>query len=202
MNFNRPSVPLYAVFAFFIILTVFRGAPAHAQTALQAQGDLPGPGDGGVYAIRTSADWQTFQQERGLTWAINIDFNRDMVIAVFLGTRNSAGYKIELAEIRAEPWHAEVTYREIPPSATTPVAQMLTNPYILKVIGQSQTPVVFSKGFFSTVHIPYGEFSRLVHHMSETDYRLQDERRLKELAEGRVRDLSELLTRNGPHPGQ
>ena len=162
----------FLVIAASAFLTIPFNAHAVGAQGPVAQGDLPGPGTSGVHAVRTPQDWQKFQRERGLNWPIAIDFTRDMVIAVFLGTRNSAGYKIEIAEIRAEPHHTEITYREIPPAATNPVAQMLTNPYVLAVIPQPQTPVMFSKGFFSTMEVPYGEFTRLVRYMSETDYQL------------------------------
>lgn len=179
------------IFIAFGALPALAASPLSAnqlQHGAQAQGDLPGPGPAGIFAVRTPDQWKKFQTDMKLNWAVNIDFSRDMVIAVFLGTRNTAGYKVELAEIRAEPWHTEITYREIPPPALGMVNQMLTNPYVIAVIEQPRTPVVFSKGFFNTVQIPYGEFTRVVRQISETDYQLQDERRQKDLADGRVRD--------------
>lgn len=179
--------------------------PVHANSNLRgtvAQGDLPGPGTAGVYAVRTPEQWQKFQAEAKVTWDVSIDFNRDMVLAVLLGTRNTAGYKVVLNAIRTEEWYTEVSYSEVPPPPMTTVAQMLTNPYVITVVARSEAPVVFSKGHFGTIQIPYEEFTRMVRQTSEMNYQLEDERRQKGLAEGRVRDLMDLLARTSPPPTQ
>ena len=164
------------------------------------RGDLPGPGASGVHVLRTAGQWQTFQRDLRLNWPANIDFNRDMLIAVLLGTRNSSGYKAVISDIRATDGMVEVTYSEIPPQANQTVAQTLTNPYVLSVIAQSQNPVVFSRGHFSAQTLPYTEYTRLVRQISEMSYRLEDERRKNALAQGRIRDLTDLLTRSSAQP--
>lgn len=196
------------LFSFARLLIVIAAAlclslPAQAQTVqrgAQAHGDLPGPGAPGVYALRTVQDWQRFQNDTGLSWAVNIDFGRDMVVAVFLGTRNTGGHQVKIEEIRLEPTHTEVVYNEVRPNPTGAVTQMLTNPYVIAVIAQSPTPVVFSRGHFTTQAVPYGEFTRMVRTLSELTYQLDDERRQKSVAQGRVRDLTELMALTGPTP--
>ncbi|HEY9079354.1 protease complex subunit PrcB family protein [Magnetovibrio sp.] len=164
------------------------------------RGDLPGPGRPGVFALRTSDQWKAFQGEQRLNWPVAIDFNRDMVIAVMLGTRNSGGYTAKISDVRATDWVVEVTYSEIPPQATQPVIQTLTNPYVLSVIAQSQNPVVFSRGHFGMQAVPYTEYTRLIRKISELSYQLDDEQRKNAMAQGRIRDLTDLLTRSTAQP--
>ena len=163
----------------------------------QAQSDLPGPGRAGVYAIRTAKQLTQFQSEHRIGLSAPVDFSRDMVIAVLLGTRNTSGYKVAINEIRNEGWVTEVSYAELKPSPTQAVAQALTNPYLLAVIRQTPHPVVFTQGHFQTVRVPYGEFSRWVRTVSELSYSLQDAQRQKAVAESRVRDLVDLMARTG-----
>ena len=170
------------------------------QQSATARGDLAGPGPSGVHVLRTAEQWRNFQRDHRLNWPLNIDFNRDMVIAVLLGTRNSGGYTAKISDVRATDWVVEVTYSEIPPQASQAVSAALTNPYVLSVISQSQNPVAFSHGHFGAQTIPYDEYTRQVRQISEMSYQLEDERRKNAMAQGRIRDLTDLLTRTSPQP--
>lgn len=121
-----------------------------------------------------------------------------MIIAVLLGTRNTAGYKVKISDIRATDWVIEVTYSEIPPQANQTISQALTNPYVLSVIAQSPAPVVFSKEHFGPHELPYTEYTRMIRQISEMSYQLEDERRKNVLSQGRIQDLTNLLTRTAP----
>lgn len=170
------------------------------QQSATARGDLVGPGPSGVHVLRTAEQWRNFQRDHRLDWPVNIDFNRDMVIAVLLGTRNSGGYSAKISDVRATDWLIEVTYSEIPPQANQAVSAALTNPYVLSVIPRSQNPVAFSRGHFGAQTIPYDEYTRQVRQISEMAYQLEDERRKNAMAQGRIRDLTDLLTRTSPQP--
>jgi len=170
------------------------------QQSATARGDLAGPGPSGVHVLRTAEQWRNFQRDHRLNWPLNIDFKRDMVIAVLLGTRNSGGYSAIISDVRATDWSVEVTYSEIPPHASQALSAALTNPYVLSVIPRSQTPVAFSRGHFGAQTIPYDEYTRQVRQISEMSYQLEDERRKNAMAQGRIRDLSDLLTRTSPQP--
>jgi len=76
----------------------------------------------------------------------------------------------------------------------------LTNPYVLSVIAQSPNPVAFSPGHFGAKTRPYNEDTRQVRQTSEMAYQLDDERRKNAMAQGRIRDLTDLLTRTSPQP--
>jgi len=129
-----------------------------------------------------------------------VDFNRDMIVAVLLGTRNTGGYKAQISDIRVTDWVVEVTYSEIPPQANQTVSQALTNPYVVSVIAQSPAPVVFSKENFGSHELPYDEYTRMTRQISEMSYQLEDERRKNAISQGRIQDLTNLLTRTAPSP--
>lgn len=206
---KTPIAPAALFVTLFAFLMVLFGTPAGATSTLMsspvpqsasAHGDLPGPGAPSVHAVRDLSAWQQFQTEQRLTWAAPIDFARDMVVAVFLGTRNTTGYTVQIANVRATDAVTEVIYTEIPPQALQTVNETLTNPYVLSVIPQSALPVVFSSGHFKATQIPYGEYTRLIRQISEMSYQLDDVRRKNAMSEGRVRDLNSLITRTAPPP--
>ena len=62
-----------------------------------------------------------------------VDFTKEMVVAVFLGVRNTGGYKVDV-KVMADPIepksHIVVFYREVPPQAGFNV-QMVTQPFIM-----------------------------------------------------------------------
>lgn len=58
-----------------------------------------------------------------------IDFNNDMVIAVFLGTKRSGGYGIQISELRETDNCLEVSVVETAPGGRVTMA--LTQPYHL-----------------------------------------------------------------------
>jgi hypothetical protein len=66
-----------------------------------------------------------------------VDFSREMVVAVFLGERSTAGYQVELKPMPdpIEPKSRLVVfYREIPPSSADYSAAVMTEPFeILKL---------------------------------------------------------------------
>ena len=170
------------------------------QQSATVRGDLAGPGPSGVHVLRTAGQWRHFQRDQRLNWPVNIDFNRNMIIAVLLGTRNSGGYTAKISDVCATDWVVEVTYSEIPPQANQALTPSLTNPYVLSVIPQSQNPVAFSRGHFGLQTIPYDEYARQIRQISEMSYQLQDERRKNAMAQGRIRDLTDLLTRTSAQP--
>lgn len=198
----KTSIALATLFAFLLL-----NGPVWANSGLTSlpvaqsasvRGDLPGPGAASVHVLRDLQAWRQFQNEQRLTWAANIDFTRDMVVAVFLGTRNTTGFKVQLASIRTTDAVTEVTYAEIPPQALQTVSETPTNPYVLSVIPQSDLPVVFSAGHFEATQMPFDEYARLIRQISEMAYQLNEAQRKNAMTEGRVRDLNSLITRTPP----
>jgi hypothetical protein len=79
---------------------------------------------------RSAGEWNTlWSQHAGEKARPAVDFNREIVLAVFLGTRPSAGYSVEIVGAREEGGALVVTYRESRPQPGAVAAQVLTSPY-------------------------------------------------------------------------
>ena len=74
-----------------------------------------------------------------------IDFEKEMVVAIFMGERSSGGYEIEIINIikTEKQIVIEVEEEEPPPESLRTMA--LTQPYHIVVIKRYTRPVVFSK---------------------------------------------------------
>jgi hypothetical protein len=74
-----------------------------------------------------------------------VDFAREMVVGVFLGTRPTAGFAVEMVGYRLEGDHVVVMYRDSRPAGGTLSAQVLTAPYHLAAIPSRIGEVTFEK---------------------------------------------------------
>ena len=80
--------------------------------------------------VRSAADWETlWRLHAGERARPAVDFGKEMVVAVFLGSRPTAGFSIEIVGTRAEGAAVIVQYREARPPAGGIVAQILTSAY-------------------------------------------------------------------------
>ena len=81
--------------------------------------------------VRTSADWAALWKEHGGTGAPQaVDFNQTMIVAVFLGTRPTAGESVEITRIQErDGGGVVVTYLRRRPRPDEMVAQVLTQPF-------------------------------------------------------------------------
>ena len=68
-----------------------------------------------------------------------IDFSKEMAIAVFLGTKNSGGFDIEIMKIKELETHIEVFVKNTRPDPDGMVTMALTSPFhIVKLKKQSK----------------------------------------------------------------
>jgi hypothetical protein len=70
-----------------------------------------------------------------------VDFTREAVVGLFLGTRPTAGYRVDVASVRRTADAVVVQFRERRPPADVLTAQVLTAPYILVAIPASTAPI-------------------------------------------------------------
>ena len=76
----------------------------------------------------------------------SVDFSREVVVAVFMGTRPTAGFSIEITRVREEGPALVVTYKETRPAPDALTAQVLTSPFhIVAVPRGSTTDVKFER---------------------------------------------------------
>ena len=74
-----------------------------------------------------------------------VDLSREMVVGVFMGTRPTAGFAVEIQGYQEEGHEVIVRYRETSPARGALAAQMLTSPYHLVVIPTRAGEVKFEK---------------------------------------------------------
>lgn len=80
--------------------------------------------------VRRPADWQALWREHNFEQPPpRVDFAREMVIAVFLGSQTSAGYSVRISEVRSVGDAVIVRYQVGRPAAGGVAAQVLTFPY-------------------------------------------------------------------------
>lgn len=78
--------------------------------------------------------------------APSIDFNREMVVGIFLGEKNTGGYEVEI--LRGEEQNSSLYfyYREKSPPAGAIVTQVVTQPFhLVKVAKHENVQVIFRR---------------------------------------------------------
>jgi hypothetical protein len=97
-------------------------------------------------AVRTAAEWTAlWRQHAPERQPPKIDFEQEMVIGLFLGSRPSAGFAIELVDTSHEQGTLVIRYRETSPPPDALSAQILTFAYTLVALPQHTGPVRFEK---------------------------------------------------------
>jgi hypothetical protein len=86
-------------------------------------------------AVQSATEWSTlWSQHAGDRARPAVDFTKEMVLAVFLGTRPTAGFSVEIVGAREEGGALIVSYRETRPPPGNVTAQVLTSPYHLVAV--------------------------------------------------------------------
>lgn len=97
-------------------------------------------------AVKTAAEWAAlWRQHAGASPAPAVDFAARTVIAVFLGTRTTAGYGIEIVGTREDQGSLIVQWRERRPSRDVVAAQVITSPALIASIPKFDGPIAFEK---------------------------------------------------------
>jgi hypothetical protein len=74
-----------------------------------------------------------------------VDFAREMVVGVFMGTRPTAGFAVEVVGYRDSGNDVVVQYRETTPPRDAITAQVIVSPYHLVVIPRRTGTVSFEE---------------------------------------------------------
>ena len=113
--------------------TVERGSQSNIDAARQV-------------VIRTAAEWTTFWRTHNFDKpAPQIDFDKEMVVGVFMGSRPTAGYSVAITAVAERDGALVVTYTESTPRPGTMAAQVLTFPYHLAAVPKRSGNVSFEK---------------------------------------------------------
>jgi hypothetical protein len=94
-----------------------------------AQGAMSNIEEPRQVVVRTDAEWQALWKQHGRAAMPAVDFTQSTVVAVFLGTRPTAGFSVAITAVKTEGARTVVEYRERAPSRDAFVGQVLTSPF-------------------------------------------------------------------------
>ena len=108
------------------------------------KGDQSNVDDAKQVTARTTAEWNTlWRQHSPDRDQPRVDFGRDMVLGVFLGSQTTAGFSVEIASALVEQGILVVRVRETRPQSDRIVAQVITSPYHLVAVPRHSGDVRF-----------------------------------------------------------
>jgi hypothetical protein len=96
--------------------------------------------------VRTAAEWKTLWREHAPdTPAPAVDFTTSMIVAVFAGYRNTAGFTVTVTEIEKQGSTLTVKWQEGKPARDVMLAQVLTFPFHIVKTARHEGEVVFRR---------------------------------------------------------
>jgi hypothetical protein len=102
--------------------------------------------EGRKVTVRTEAEWaRLWQQHNPDRKRPAVDFSKQMVVGVFMGSRSTAGFAIEIVSAAEVNGTLTVRYRETVPSRGAITAQVITSPYHLVAVPKVAGAVTFEK---------------------------------------------------------
>ena len=130
---NLFIVPLFAaaLAANISFTTIAKGDASDQQTSRQA-------------VARTLADWQALWKAHSPNEKLPVvDFTSNMVVGLFLGTKPSDGYEVEIVGAKTDGDALVIEYVQRQPKRGMVSAQILTQPYHLIAVPKHTDPVKF-----------------------------------------------------------
>ena len=113
-----------------------------------AKGDVSGQQTAKQVTVRTAAEWKALWKDHAPTEKMpTVDFAKDMVVGIFLGTKPSAGHEVEIVGVRTQEKDLIVEYVQKQPAKGTMAAQILTEPFHLISVPKYAGTVRF-------IHVP------------------------------------------------
>jgi hypothetical protein len=115
------------------VRVIDKGTQSNVDTARQA-------------VARTEAEWQALWKSHEFDRpAPRVDFAKEMVVAVFAGSRPTAGFGVEIVGAEVRDGALVVSYRETKPAGDAITAQVLTSPYAFAAVEKRAGDVKFQK---------------------------------------------------------
>ena len=103
--------------------------PSMTFTTIQ-QGPLSGVDTQRQVVVRSESEWQALWREHDPgRKQPRVDFSRSMVVGVFMGSRRTAGYAIEITRVERGEAGLTVFYRQTAPGPDAMTAQIITSPF-------------------------------------------------------------------------
>jgi hypothetical protein len=124
--------------------SIMQSDPAAPRTL--DKGDQSNIEDEKQMVARTEAEWTAlWTKHSGDRKKPAVDFSREMVVGVFMGSRPTAGYTVTILSSFEKDGKMLVRYRETQPAAGTLTAQILTSPFHLVAVPKVAGTVSFEK---------------------------------------------------------
>lgn len=135
------------------LTAVWLGAAASAGGGLEpvpfttlAQGNESAIEEPREAVVRTTAEWKALWARHAPDQPMPaVDFSNSMVVGVFAGFRNTAGFRVEITAIEATGDGVIVTWRESRPAPDAILAQVITYPFHLVRTGRTDARVTFRR---------------------------------------------------------
>ena len=128
------------------ILVVAIAQSAAPRVTTVVRGAYSGISDASEVVVRSPAEWDAlWKAHAGLQPIPAVDFSQEFIAAVFLGTRPSGGFGVEILGTRREAAALVIEYRERVPAASDIVTQALTSPFHIVKVPQFDGPIRFRK---------------------------------------------------------
>jgi len=132
-----------------LILAAFlQGAAQPTSTTMKTvdKGPMSGIDTARQVTVRSAADfatlWKSHAADRKMP---DVDFNTNMVVGIFLGGRQTAGFGVEIVSAQPEGAALVVKYKETRPSRDAISAQVITTPFHLVAVPKFEGTVRFEK---------------------------------------------------------
>jgi hypothetical protein len=96
--------------------------------------------------VRTDAEWQSLWQRHAPgRSAPKVDFSKNMVVAVFLGSRPSGGYQVQITDVLLDGKTLIVQWTEARPAPGQVAAAVMTSPSHIVTVPRHAGEVRFEK---------------------------------------------------------
>ena len=112
--------------------------------ATVTRGQNSGVTDMREVTVKTAAEWEALWTAHRGGERPSVDFTKNQVAGVFLGTRPTGGYSVEIVTVRREATGIVIEYVERTPAPDALVTQALTSPFHLVTLERVE-PVRFSR---------------------------------------------------------
>jgi PrcB C-terminal len=110
------------------------------------KGDQSNVDDARQVVVRTDAEWtKLWQQHSPDRKRPAVDFSKEMVVGVFMGSRSTSGYSVSIGSAASMDGHLVVRYQESTPPRGAMTAQVLSFPYHLVAVPKATGDVKFEK---------------------------------------------------------
>ena len=127
-----------------LLAALLQSAPSPVRTI--GKGPMSAIDKARQVTVRSAAEWGALWKANGASAPLPaVDFSREMVVGVFLGSRPTAGYGVEIVRAVGNSGALVVEYVETTPSRDTITAQILTAPYHLAAIPKHEGTVTFNR---------------------------------------------------------